>query len=224
MPFVYVSSGPHPKDQMHCTCYSYKAANPPLPKLPEFGYVKNLAVSWHGIEYETIHSDILREIFRTPEEEPAKPLSERAMRVAGEAKFFPSYAHHVSISDHVADILKRIYMIPGERVHIILNGVDEAIFKPEVPKGGEFRRKLDIPDSKSLVLGMAGRLVRDKGYPFMFDALTQMFEENATFRETSVVLVAGDGPWAARYRNLGEKCLLEINLVGRLASIKTHLK
>ncbi|KAB1225929.1 D-inositol 3-phosphate glycosyltransferase 1 [Morella rubra] len=166
-------------------------------------YVKNLAVSWHGIEYETIHSDILREIFRTPEEEPAKPLSERAMRVAEEVKFFPSYAHHVATSDHAGDILKRIYMIPEERVHIILNGVDEAVFKHEVSKGEEFRRKLDIPDSKSLVLGMAGRLVRDKGYPLMFEALTQMFKENATFRETSVVLVAGDGPWAARYRNLG---------------------
>ncbi|KAB1225928.1 hypothetical protein CJ030_MR1G007556 [Morella rubra] len=164
----------------------------------------NLAVSWHGIAYETIHSDIIQELSRAPEEPQAHALAERATKVVEEVKFFPRYAHHVATSDHAGDILKRIYMIPQERVHIIINGVDEAIFKPDIAEGKEFKKKIGIPDSKSLVLGMAGRLVKDKGYPLMFEALKQMFEENSTFRDTTVVLVAGDGPWAARYRDLGE--------------------
>lgn len=170
--------------------------------------VTNLAVTWHGIAYETIHSDIIQELLRHPEEPQANALTQRLMKVVEEVKFFPRYAHHVATSDHVGDVLKRIYMLPEERVHIILNGVDEEIFKPDVTKGREFKQKYGIPDSKSLVLGMAGRLVKDKGHPLMFEALREMFKENDTFRETSVVLVAGDGPWAVRYRDLGANVLV----------------
>lgn len=170
--------------------------------------VTNLAVTWHGIAYETIHSDIIQELLRHPKEPQANALTQRLMKVVEEVKFFPRYAHHVATSDHVGDVLKRIYMLPEERVHIILNGVDEEIFKPDVTKGREFKQKYGIPDSKLLVLGMAGRLVKDKGHPLMFEALKEMFKENDTFRETSVVLVAGDGPWAVRYRDLGEDVLV----------------
>lgn len=170
--------------------------------------VTNLAVTWHGIAYETIHSDIIQELLRHPKEPQANALTQRLMKVVEEVKFFPRYAHHVATSDHVGDVLKRIYMLPEERVHIILNGVDEEIFKPDFTKGREFKQKYGIPDSKLLVLGMAGRLVKDKGHPLMFEALKEMFKENDTFRETSVVLVAGDGPWAVRYRDLGEDVLV----------------
>lgn len=141
-------------------------------------FVANLAVSWHGIAYETIHSDIIQELLRTPQEpesNAAAVLKERAMnKVVEEVKFFPRYAHHVATSDHAGDILKRVYMIPEERVHIILNGVDQQVFKPDVSKGKEFKQRHGIPDSKSFVIGLAGRLVRDKGHPLMFEALKQV--------------------------------------------------
>lgn len=163
----------------------------------------NLAVSWHGIAYETIHSDIIQELLRSPEEPQAYALTERIFKVVKEVKFFPFYAHHVATSDHAGDILKRIYMIPEDRVHIILNGVDEEIFKPDVAKGKIFKQKFGVPETRTMVLGMAGRLVKDKGHPLMFEALKQLCTENDTFRERVLVLVAGDGPWAARYRDLG---------------------
>ncbi|XP_010650968.2 uncharacterized protein LOC104879540 [Vitis vinifera] len=168
----------------------------------------NLAVTWHGIAYESIHSDIIQELLRTPEEPLAFSLTERAMKVVEEVKFFPHYAHHVATSDHVGEVLKRIYMIPEERVHIILNGVDEEIFKPNAAKGKDFKKKFGIPQSKTLVLGIAGRLVKDKGHPLMFEALMQMLKENDTFRETAIILVAGDGPWSDRYKDLGATVLV----------------
>ncbi|XP_015575516.2 uncharacterized protein LOC8279824 [Ricinus communis] len=168
----------------------------------------NLAVSWHGIAYETIHTDIIQEILRNPEEQPAYALTERVAKVVEEVKFFPSYAHHVATSDHAGDVLKRIYMIPEERVHVILNGVDEEIFKPDASKGQEFKQKFGVSESRSLVLGMAGRLVKDKGHPLMFEALKQMHMENDKFRESTVILVAGDGPWGSRYRELGSNALV----------------
>ncbi|CAI9288001.1 unnamed protein product [Lactuca saligna] len=166
-------------------------------------HVSNLAVSWHGIAYETLHSDIIQELLRAPNENQTNHLTERAGKVVNEIKFFQNYAHHVATSDHVGDVLKRIYMIPEDRVHIILNGVDEDVFKPDYNTGIEFRSHFGIPETKTLILGMAGRLVKDKGHPLMFEALKQIFTENSTFRETVVVLVAGDGPWGVRYKELG---------------------
>nr|XP_004252651.1 uncharacterized protein LOC101261500 [Solanum lycopersicum] len=167
--------------------------------------LKNLAVSWHGIAYETIHSDIIQELLRNTTDDPVKSpaLSERMKKVIEEVKFFPNYAHHVATSDHAGDVLKRIYMIPEERVHVILNGVNEEIFKPDVSKGSAFRSNLGIPESKSLIVGLAGRLVKDKGHPLMFEALQQIFNENSTFRDNVIVLVAGNGPWGTRYKGLG---------------------
>ncbi|KAL2488967.1 UDP-Glycosyltransferase superfamily protein [Forsythia ovata] len=170
--------------------------------------LSNLAVSWHGIAYESIHSDIIQELIRAPEEPQSYALTERVVKVVEEIKFFPHYAHHVATSDHVGDILRRVYMIPEERVHIILNGVDEEIFKPDVSKGKEFKLKFRIPESKSLILGMAGRLVKDKGHPLMFEALRQIFSENSTFRDSVIVVVAGDGPWGERYKQLGSNLLV----------------
>ncbi|XP_057472605.1 uncharacterized protein LOC130761141 [Actinidia eriantha] len=170
--------------------------------------LSNLAVSWHGIAYEAIHTDIIQEILRAPGEPQAFALTERATKVVDEVKFFQSYSHHVATSDHVGDVLKRIYMIPEERVHIILNGIDEEIFRPDFAKGKEFKLKIGIPESKPLVLGMAGRLVKDKGHPLMFEALKQIFAENSRFQQSVIVLVAGDGPWGARYKNLGSNLLV----------------
>ncbi|CAA7032238.1 unnamed protein product [Microthlaspi erraticum] len=181
--------------------------------------LQNVVASWHGIAYETLHSDIIQELLRqadataaagADEEQPppsSPALTERAKRVVEEVKFFQRYAYHVATSDHCGDVLKRIYMIPEERVQIILNGVDESVFKPDVSKRERFREKFGVRSGKNkkapLVLGIAGRLVKDKGHPLMFSALKRVFEENKTARENVVVLVAGDGPWGNRYRDLG---------------------
>ncbi|XP_072979347.1 uncharacterized protein [Typha angustifolia] len=163
----------------------------------------NLAVSWHGIAYETIHSDIVQDLLRGPGEPRQSVLTERLNKVSDEVKFFQDYKHHVATSDHVGDVLKRIYMIPEERVHIIVNGVDENIYTLDAARGEEFRRKIGVPKNATLVIGMAGRLVRDKGHPLMFEALKQAFMENETFKRNAFVLVAGDGPWGNRYKELG---------------------
>lgn len=94
-------------------------------------------------------------------------------------------------------------MIPDERVHIILNGVDEDVYNVDEDRGREFRKSLGIPEDAGLVIGMAGRLVKDKGHPLMFEALKQLFEEDETLRNNTYVLVAGDGPWGKRYKELG---------------------
>ncbi|PHU17642.1 hypothetical protein BC332_13337 [Capsicum chinense] len=174
-------------------------------------YLNNLAVSWHGIAYETIHSDIIQELVRNPQDPSQLMTDGKMMKVVEEVKFFQYYAHHVATSDHVGDVLKRIYMIPEERVHIILNGVDEEIFKPDASKGNDFLLKLGIDQDKSrssIILGLSGRLVKDKGHPLMFEALQQIFNENSTFKDNVIVLIAGNGPWGDRYKELGTNLMV----------------
>lgn len=174
--------------------------------------LSNLAVSWHGIAYEVVHSEIVQELVRPPgEPRPTgqqKSMEQRLFRVVEEVRFFDSYAHHVATSDHVGDILRRIYMILPERVHVILNGVDERIFRRDVARGLAFRRRHGVPGTAKLVVGMSGRLVRDKGHPLMVDALRQLFEEDKSAMEGVYFLVAGDGPWGARYREFGRNFLV----------------
>lgn len=174
--------------------------------------LSNLAASWHGIAYETAHTDIVLDLLRSPGEarsmEQQQRLEGRAFKIIDEVKFFQNYANHVATSDHVGDVLKRIYMLPEERVHIILNGINEDVFKQDSRLGMEFREKYGVPKSAALVLGMSGRLVKDKGHPIMFEALKQIFMENEEIQKRVYVLVAGNGPWGDRYRELGPNMLV----------------
>jgi len=102
--------------------------------------------------------------------------------VIEEVKFFLDYAHHVATGDHVGNVLKRIYVIPEEQVHIIGNGVDEE-YMPDSSWGEDFRRKVGVLRNETLVIGMAGRLVKDKGHLLMFEVLKQVFMESESFRE-----------------------------------------
>lgn len=170
--------------------------------------ISRLAASWHGIAYEAVHSDIVQDLLRGPGAPRHPALAERIPKVVEEVRFFRDYAHHVATSDHVGDVLKRIYMIPEERVHIIVNGVDEEIYRPDAARGEEFRNEVGVPKNASLVIGMAGRLVKDKGHPLMFEALKQVFAESDGGFGDVYVLVAGDGPWGARYRGLGPNLLV----------------
>lgn len=176
----------------------------------------NVVSTWHGIGYEIIHSDILQELSRAPYE-PRTPtldraLRERMVRVVKEIKFFPDYRHHVATSDYVGEVLRTVYMLPLDNVHIILNGVDEARFRPDSDRGRGFRQKYNVPLEAKLVLGMAGRLVKDKGHPLAFRVIQELLATKEN--EDLYVLIAGNGPWAARYKELGPN----VKVLGPLSS------
>lgn len=49
-----------------------------------------------------------------------------------------------------------------------------------------------------MVLGAAGRLVRDKGHPLLFEAFSEILKKH----QDVYLLVAGSGPWGDRYAEL----------------------
>lgn len=87
--------------------------------------ISHLAASWHGVAYETIHSDIVQDLLRgseVPQQYPA--LKERIPKAIEEVRVLPSLCPSCSWQWSRWDVLKRSYMIPEERVHIIVGGVD----------------------------------------------------------------------------------------------------
>ncbi|KAH7577415.1 hypothetical protein ACOSP7_001681 [Xanthoceras sorbifolium] len=170
--------------------------------------VPNLAVSWHGIALESLQSDIYQDLTRKPLE-PISPAFNRSLqgvvpKVLNEIRFFKNYAHHVAISDSCGDMLRDVYQIPSERVHVILNGVDENDFAKDLSLGQEFRSKIGVPTNASLLFGVAGRLVKDKGHPLLYEAFSKLITKHPDV----YLVVAGSGPWETRYKDLGPQVLV----------------
>lgn len=164
--------------------------------------VPDVAVTWHGIWYEIMHSKLFEELFSNPNgvlPGPMTELQEAMPRLIEEIRFFSSYKHHICISNSAGEVLVNIYQLPQRNVHVILNGVDHTKFVHNPEAGTRFRRRYGIPENASLVMGAAGRLVRDKGHPLLYEAFSLIRK-----RHPGVCLVvAGSGPWRRRYAELG---------------------
>lgn len=167
-------------------------------------FVPNVAVTWHGIWYEIMHSKLFQELFEDHNGQlssgPMTELQEAMPKLVDEIKFFSSYTHHICISNSAGEILVNIYQLPQRNVHVILNGIDETKFVHNPISGADFREKVGIPSNVSLVLGVAGRLVRDKGHPLLHEAFSFIAKRHPGV----FLLIAGSGPWGKRYAELGQ--------------------
>ncbi|KAI4365330.1 hypothetical protein MLD38_021323 [Melastoma candidum] len=164
----------------------------------------NVAVTWHGIALESLYSAFYQDLALRKKNVPFSAEFISSMtgvvpKIINEIRFFHNYTHHVAISDSCGEILRDVYQIPLERVHVILNGVDEESFYPkDADSVAQFRSNLGIPKNATVVLGAAGRLVKDKGHPLLFNAFSNIIK-----RIPSIYLVvAGSGPWEERYKEL----------------------
>ena len=76
-------------------------------------------------------------------------------------------------------------------MHVILNGVDEMQFEPDPVLGRAFREEVGVPRGADLVLGMSGRLVKDKGHLLLYKVFSKLM-----LRHLNVYLmIAGKGLW-----------------------------
>lgn len=164
--------------------------------------VPNVAVTWHGIWYEIMHSKLFQELLLNPNGKlpgPMIDLQEAMPKLIDEIRFFGSYKEHICISKSAGEDLVNVYQLPPRNVHVILNGVDEAEFVKDSVAGLRFRQKYGVPANVSIVMGVAGRLVRDKGHPLLFEAFSSIAKQHPGV----FLLVAGSGPWERRYSQLG---------------------
>ncbi|CAA7397422.1 unnamed protein product [Spirodela intermedia] len=163
----------------------------------------NLAVSWHGNALESLQSLLFQAVAQSPEEPFPSGLTSglqgQPLKVVQEIAFFKDYTHHVAITDSGGEMLRDVYQIPDGRVHVIANGVDEEEFSPDENLGRSFREEIGVPANATLVIGAAGRLVRDKGHSLLHRAFSRLVKDHPGV----YLVVAGSGPWAQRY---GELC------------------
>jgi glycosyltransferase involved in cell wall biosynthesis len=84
-------------------------------------------------------------------------------------------------------VLRRL-RVPAHKLHLLGNGVDLTRFDPQehTISRRELRRELGI-DDETVVVGLVGRLVREKGYPEVFDAARRLRRSHPHVR----FLVAG---------------------------------
>jgi glycosyltransferase involved in cell wall biosynthesis len=80
-------------------------------------------------------------------------------------------------------------VIPPERLHVIHNGVNPALYQPDAEQRAAIRSELDYGEGH-VVFGTAARLSRDKGHRFILDAVASIREQVPQMR----VLFLGEGP------------------------------
>ncbi|GJT63001.1 putative UDP-glycosyltransferase superfamily protein [Tanacetum coccineum] len=170
--------------------------------------IPNLAVSWHGIALESVSSSIYQDLLRRPDEPMSESFNKSFQvmipKVLNEIRFFRNYQHHIAISDSCGEMLRDVYQIPSKRVHVIVNGVNENDFREDPELGKKFRSKIGVPQNASLLLGVAGRLVKDKGHPLLYEAFAKLIRNN----KNVYLVVAGAGPWKTRYMELGSQVIV----------------
>ncbi|XP_078439065.1 UDP-Glycosyltransferase superfamily protein [Wolffia australiana] len=166
----------------------------------------NLAVSWHGIALEALQSLILQAL---AEDGPLPSdlnlsLHSQPAKVLKEIAFFQNYARHVAITDAAGEMLRDMYQIPAGRVHVVVNGVSEEEFSPDEGLGLALREEIGLPREATLVMGVAGRLVKDKGHRLLHSAFSELIKRHPG----AYLVVAGDGPWAERYKSIGHQVVV----------------
>ncbi|KAM4092965.1 hypothetical protein ACB094_06G079500 [Castanea mollissima] len=120
---------------------------------------------------------LFRELLVNPNEAlpgPMTELQEAIPRLIDEVRFFSSYRQHICISTSAGEVLVNIYQLPRRNIHVILNGVDDTKFAQDPEAGAALRRKHGVPVNASLVMGVAGRLVRDRGHPLLYEAFSSI--------------------------------------------------
>lgn len=149
---------------------------------------------------------------------PNTPWKQALVRAA-ERRLAPRISAFVAVSRWVAAGVIRDWGVPADRVHVIPNGVDSARFAV-LPDPTAARRSLGL-DADGPVVGMAGRLAREKGPDVFLRAarLVQRRHPDCRF------LVAGEGPEGAALRRLAAGLGLEgrVSFPGEVRDIAVAL-
>lgn len=96
----------------------------------------------------------------------------------------------VAVSDTVAGLLKSNVSRRWDRIHVVPNGVDIALFRPQ-PDDGALRAELGLTSTVPII-GSVGRLEPVKGFEVMVDAYAAL-RRRWSDREAPLLVIAGDG-------------------------------
>lgn len=104
----------------------------------------------------------------------------------------------IAVSQHTADHLISAEQAPPEKLHVVLNGIDFA----RVKRSDNYDRnrvRQEFAEEETHLLLIAARLHPEKGYEYLFQAITEL---KLRFNGKIKLLVAGAGPFLHRYQEL----------------------
>ncbi|MBS1811266.1 MAG: glycosyltransferase [Acidobacteria bacterium] len=104
----------------------------------------------------------------------------------------------IAVSQHTADHMLAEEQAPPEKLHVVLNGIDFA----RVRLSSDYDRskvRQEFVDDETPLLLIAARLHPEKGYEYLFQAMTQLKQRcNGKIK----LLVAGAGPFLHNYQEI----------------------
>jgi glycosyltransferase involved in cell wall biosynthesis len=104
----------------------------------------------------------------------------------------------IAVSQHTADHMIAEEQAPPEKLHMVLNGIDFA----RVRLSDAFERskvRQEFVDDETPLLLIAARLHPEKGYEYLFQAMTKLKQR---FNGKIKLLVAGAGPLLPHYQEM----------------------
>ncbi len=118
-------------------------------------------------------------------------------------RFFPRIA---AVSPEVKTLMQH-YLIPENRISVIINGIDMAEFRKNRTAGQRIRQEIGIsPDA--VLIGTIGRLSPEKGHRYFISAAAQI----APAFPQAYFLIIGDGP----HREMLKEYALSLGLGERM--------
>ena len=137
-------------------------------------------------------------LYATPDDRPAKRVPVHALE-----RLAARYSH-VELYQSAEDLAfsRRKGIVRESRSHLIGNGIDLDRFDPERLAGErrELRASLGIPED-TLVIGMVGRLIANKGYREFFKAAEQVHRSHP---DVVFLAVGGEDPEKDHFLNSDE--------------------
>ena len=121
----------------------------------------------------------------------------------------------IANSHYTADLIKKRYGTPQQRIVVIPRGIDPARFHPAAVDAGRLealRQAWGLTGQERLVLNLA-RLTAWKGQAVLIEAAAL---PPLALREGIVVVLAGDAQGRAQYRRALERSLAAHDLTGRV--------
>ena len=167
-----------------------------------------LTVTWHGSMMDWFRNEMNQIIQnyrlkgKMPSKDNASRLKSLAESIASETFALQTVPHHIVISDSARDDLMAADLIPGDRVHLVYNGVNEENFQPDKTARATFLRAHNV-DEAAFVVGCGGRLTAEKGHGQLARAMDVVLTKHSDV----VLVVAGSGGEGAKYEKLKAKGL-----------------
>jgi glycosyltransferase involved in cell wall biosynthesis len=123
----------------------------------------------------------------------------------------------IAISDYAGEFVKRVAIAPSERIRVIHYGIDSENWDITPNERREYRQALGLR-SGEIAIGIASRLVPDKGHDVAINAFASLLQRIPTAH----LLIAGAGPLQPELEALARRVLPpdQVRFLGYVADMR----